>query len=308
MDVAMNGCVPPVHVLLRLCVSVQTWLSGSPGRHLIVHGAKATKGDTSWSFGPAALLLGCYLSWIGLTPHPLEGAAEVCDALGITDKAVCPSQKRYLQYFELLHRGFSHSPSKHQARLSRVAFVGMGGDGIRRVLEIWQQDKKLFKENLGVVDKSGVIVQVTNRCVGDLVIQVLCVERGSGRRPWLEFRACLNTAFVEGGYSRFESRDLDVPGSTDPLVQGISVDAVIEEGCTADDCPQNDDKEAVQSGPKVADEPCTEEQEDFNPACEDSLSGKGKETLYFDLTMEDAELCRMVFAPDDVDAFFNELG
>jgi len=313
MDVAMSGCVPPVDVLLRLCVSVHAWLSRAPElRRLVAHGAE---GDAARSLGSVVVLVACYLSWVGEVAHPVEGLIEVCEALGLAADAVWPSQRRYLAYFELLHRG-EQAVERPPSQLARVVLMGIGGDGLGRKLEIWQQESLLFRCDLEAEEAVSAVVRVGVRCRGDLAVRVLrCALPDSAVGEMLaeakpELQVCFHEAFILDGFARFPERELDelLVGGDGAHHEGRAVDVYLEAAVAAG---IEDPREvaaaaaaaaAVHSGPRLAEG--AEDREVDAPA---AAAAAGPQ--FFDLSAADDSpgKTKVVFSPEDIDSFFDDL-
>lgn len=345
MDVVMSGCVPPVDVLLRLCVSMHKWLGSSEANVLAAHGPDSREVGIG-ALGPVVLLFACYLSWAGLVPHPMDGLLEVCNALNIGEAAVTvwPSHRRYLSYFELLQRGRLQTAETPLVRLARLVLIQVVGDGAFRVLEVWQQDRLLFQADLNpdnppegeVADTTALRVGVP--CRGDVVVRILrAAELSSAESlPVLELQACFHTAFIAavGSFARFPARELDVPAggrNGAPLPPDCAIDVFLEPLEAEDEDPR---EKAVAAARAAAAKTRQEGAQDAkNGAAEiaTEVIAKGPvaeaqkdATQYFFLAAGDGEdenppvplphvaaAARtrppQVFAPDDVDAFFGEL-
>jgi len=324
MDIVLTGCVPPLEILLRLCVSVQSWLSQSPSRCLIVHGAEAGWFDTSLSassFGPAVVLFACYLSWLGCATHPLEAMLDVCELVNITEASVQPSQQRYLTYFELLQRGIVEPSKRAPVQLKRIVLVGVGGDELCRTLEVWHRDQMMFSTDLGETDVDGAFVHVSGGCSGDLCVRILRsgIAGQADSAQILEMQVCFHTAFVVDGFVRFMERDIDACGQTN--LSGCSIDVLV---LPEDAAPRPASRvtprspgaaanSPIRAGPGLAEAESPTNRGPIFCGVADGGSAAGPqffdlspEPQFFDLSAEDSEK-RTVFAPDDIDAFFDEL-
>jgi len=324
MDVVLSGCVPPLEILLRLCISIHSWLAESACRCLIVHGAEAGWLDTllsASSVGPAVVFLACYLSWLGSAIHPLEAMLDVCDSVGITEASLQPSQRRYLTYFELLQRGVVEPSTRAPVQLKRIILVGVGGDGLCRSLEVWQRDQLLFSTELGVPDVDGAFVHVSGCCSGDLCVRILRtgIAGQSAIAQTLEMRVCFHTAFVVDGFVRFTDRDIDACSQTN--LSGCSMDVLVlpddatpsvASATSRPAVPEAEAKAAIRAGPGSAESECLPPHQPTSGA-KDQGSVAGPQFFdlshgpqFFDLSAEDTEK-RTVSAPDDIDAFFDDL-
>jgi len=330
MDVVMSGCVPPLDVLLRLCVSMHKWLDSSESNVLAAHGADTREVGVG-ALGPVVLLFACYLSWAGLVPHPMDGLLEVCAALNITDTAVWPSYRRYLSYFELVQRGNIATAETPKVRLARLVLIQVVGDGAFRVLEVWQQDRLLFQADLNpdnppegeVADTTALRVGVP--CRGDVVVRILraATLKSAESLPVLELQVCFHTAFMAavGGFARFPARELDCPAggrNGAPLPPECAIDVFLEP--IEED--EEDPPEAASTVASAVAMSKTWPQDSADaPEGDDvagDLQGQKDSTEYYFLGDADGEetpqgrssasaQTRMVFAPEDIDAFFSEL-
>lgn len=238
MDVVMSGCVPPLEVLLRLCVSVRKWLAASPGHVLVAHGANASLGGIAANSGPVVVLFSCYLSWDGRVTNPQEGFLQACSALGVPEEALWPSQRRYAGYFGLSQRELVHTAEPVPMLLSRIVLVEIGGDGQHRQVEVWQQDQLLFRSYVCDPEIPGAVLHVRVNCQGDMSVRVLRAREGKLEvdRPApcameymvLELQACFHTAFVQDGFLRFAAHELDIVDARE-LGKGSSIDLLFEE-------------------------------------------------------------------------------
>mmetsp|Transcript_25153 Transcript_25153/g.63804 ORF Transcript_25153/g.63804 Transcript_25153/m.63804 type:complete len:472 (-) Transcript_25153:90-1505(-) len=324
MDVVMSGCVPPVDVLARLCVSAHKWLSSSDSNVLVAHGAsyKAEEGDAK-AFGLVVLLFACYLSWSGLAAHPKEGMLEVCEALQIGDECLLPSQRRYLSYFELLQRDCVRTAQEAPVRLGRLVLIDVGIDGKRRAVEVWHQDHLVFRSVAGgdedateADEGSTIAFRVGKTCRGDLLVRVLretvpVGPEGERAQYEAEVQVCFHTAFISaaGGFMRFPARELDVLSTAggDVLAPRAAVDVFLESASAAEE--PDDLRElaaaaaagaAAAEGPKAGPQVFDLAEADAEEA--EEAPGDGTADTRLGLASG-----RIVFAPEDVDAFFDEL-
>ncbi|CAJ1411308.1 unnamed protein product [Effrenium voratum] len=306
MDVVMSGCVLPLEVLLRLIVSVHQWLSRATKNVVVAHGADAGTGSSTDHFGPGAypvvLIFACYLSWVGKADHPKEAMLEVCRRMGIS-KSLCPSQLRYLSYFELLQRGKLDLWS-HPARLARVVLIHVGSEDRERALEVWKQDILIFRTNVSEDDDvcHTSAIHITSSACGDLSVRLVTrrtqVDDGAVGDWELEFQVCFHTALVAlaGGLSRFPAMELD-GRERGALPEGCAVDVFVENIEPVQEAEEGSSAAAAAQGPK--------------PAAPEGAQ-------FFDLSADDDAVVEVppsrrspsrvaVFAPEDIDAFFEDL-
>eukprot|EP00439_Symbiodinium_sp_Y106_P048835 s3317_g6.t1 len=309
LDVMMSGCVPPLEVLLRLVVSMHRWLTRTPLNVVVAHGPNESAVPTATGPGPCpvVLLYACYLSWLGLADHPREAMQEVMRLLGLPD-VLWPSQRRYLSYFGLLQGGLDLQ-AQGEGRLARVVLLHAGSEDRERLLEVWKQDQLVFRAHIreddDVCHTSALRVTPNDGCFGDLSMRMVTrqrpTEKGGAVDDWqLEFQVCFHTAFLAaaGGVKRFDAAELDLARGVRP--EGCAVDVFLEPMSSE---PQDDSENsataaaaAASRGPRKADGAV----EFFDLAAADAEA--------------DAEVSGMpdsyhhqVFAPDDIDAFFDEL-
>merc|ERR1712232_866325 len=308
MDVLMSGCVPPVDVLWRLCVSAHKWLTRSPQRWLMVHGEEVNTVASSAS----VTVLSAYLFLAGMVPNTTEGIRVVCDTLGVPERTLFSSQRRYLDYFELLQRGVVQTVDASAVQLDRVVIVGVGGDQASRVLQIWQQDDVLFHTHFEASDSTDFIFQVGVHCQGDLSIRIL---RGSAEHKpvtitELELQVCFHTAFLSGGFARFSEGDIDAlhgaatAGCTiDIFLQSVASDVSSENLRENSAAPVATAAAIAARGSDIAPEAC-------RPATSVAAIGSNAASLAEARGIRPAggsASSNVVFLPEDVDAFFNDI-
>lgn len=238
LDILMCGCVAPVEVILRLCVSAHAWLSRSMSRCLVAHGgvgaavnplpwSRSTAADAAGAFGPVVMFFACYLSWAGLAANPLEAMIEVCEALRVPEDAIVPSHRRYLRNFELLQRGLVDTVKVPRLRLLQVVLEGVGGDGEARVLRVLHLDRVVLQAEVPFADElcSSMVRAPTCEipaCRGDVCVQVFRKPKAAkhtseGDAYVLEIQVCFHLAFVNtDDVLRFCGRELDTPGLRTP--------------------------------------------------------------------------------------------
>jgi len=303
MDVVMSGCMPPVDVLLRLCMSAHKWLNRSPQRWLVVHGEEV---ETKFA-GSAVAVLAAYLCLKGDVPNPTEGAQVVCEALGISTRSLFPSHWRYLGYFELLKQGTVQTVDASRQQLARVVMVAVGGDQVPRMLQIWEQDRLVFNRHFEDSGSTDSIFQVGVHCQGDLCIRVL---RGSKKYSNvmltdLELQVCLHTAFLSDGFARFSQGDIDAPHGAS--TKGRTIDIILHP-LTAD--TPSDSLPEIAAAALAIEATITAGAQDCAPegneptastalaaACDDKRAWRAGR----------ASPMNTVFLPDDIDSFFDDM-
>jgi len=127
--------VPPLKVLVDLCISAQSWLETDPANVLILHGSDRYDGP--------ALFLGCFMTMQGLYDESSEALQESCKLLKISaEEDVSPSQRRYLTYFQRVIQGKWQKCQRlcvlrtHLNTVPRFEKEG-GSVAFRPSLEIW---------------------------------------------------------------------------------------------------------------------------------------------------------------------------
>lgn len=208
LHVTMNGPVPPLDVLVQLCTATSRWLTGAGDRIVVAHGGEHNPEVVPFFFG-------CYLNWMGRCPHPKEGYLSVAGQLGLGEADLMPSQRRYLQYFELLQRGFTPQPLV----LSRFAIAGLGGedesDAQSITAELRQEGRliKRFSPSDKDVFEADPVFELQQPVYGDITITLWDtyitdgVAIGSGQ-PLA--RVCFSTGFASAGDTlHFPLRELD---------------------------------------------------------------------------------------------------
>lgn len=306
LDIVMSGgCVPPLEVLLRLCVSSHRWLSRSTSCVIVAHGSCGWS-DPELSAGmvPVLLFFSCYLSWAGLCKNPTAGLLKVCEALEIPNEGL-PSLHRYLRYFEMFIRGSIELVRYGNVRLARLVLLELTRDGLHRRLEIWQQEKLLLQLPVErcAADVGTLALQVDIPVKGDLSLQILRSKDKEG--PWhFELQVCFHSAFVElaGGFVRFNASELEAAKDV-CLSEGSAIDVFLGQTSVEDHSDSLDVAAtttaclAAVTGPKQA----AVDVQLFDMAADDDVD-------YFRAEADVMSSQRhTVFAPDDIDAFFNEL-
>merc|ERR1712008_518782 len=171
----------------------------------------------------------------------------------------------------------------------------------------------MFSTELGVADVDGAFVHVGGCCSGDLCVRILQsgVAGQGASAQILEMQVCFHTAFIVDGFVRFTDRDIDACSLTN--LSGCSIDVLV----LSDDVPPSDASRstclllpeakagaAICAGPGLAEAESLTNHGRISCGGDDQGSVAGPQ--FFDLSAEDAEK-RTVFAPDDVDAFFDDL-
>ncbi len=102
---------PPLGMLFNICTSIESWLVADEENVALVHCLNG--------MGRTAILISCFLAWVGRAPSPQLGLEWVSGCKGIpVDKLTVPSQRRYLQYFSDILDG--QRPSNQVLILKRV--------------------------------------------------------------------------------------------------------------------------------------------------------------------------------------------
>jgi len=245
-------------------------------------------------------------------------------------RAVWPSQRRYLSYFELLQRGLMPTPSSGAAPtgailLKRVVLVEVGGDSISRYLELWQQESCIFQAEIECLEETtAAVVSVDRKCVGDVSVRVLRVaqagaqdddsaqpfEERSVQQPSreVEFQVCFHTAFVTTGeFIRFLRGDIDASSGT--RQEGSSIDLFFErkDDKEGDATPDADSPDAAASAPNT-DASAAGSSMFFNLADDDSDDETFEEpptAFETGTTAKSMSGGTQIFSPKDVDKFFS---
>lgn len=339
MDIAMSGCVPPLNVLLRLCVSAHMWLSASPRRVLVAHGCDDRETSAAAALGYVVVFLACYLNWTGAAPNPKESMLDVCDVLSLPVPFVRPSQRRYVTYFELQQHG--HVAADAPAlRIARIVLVGLGDDIANKTVEVFQQDQRVFCADLDGQAADGFIVQVGVIARGDLRVRVVSDRAGVLRRN-VELEVCFHSAFITGDYVRFLEHELDVDSSC-KAAHDRAVDIFFDSpgGFDALALPRESGTAASAAAAAACEPPTVArtvgraEIRALGGCCEGNeestawpvFGGGATRPTFFDLAAEDDEdehavrageltsavragpqKQKAVFIPDDIDSFFNDM-
>eukprot|EP00929_Paragymnodinium_shiwhaense_P100131 TRINITY_DN62198_c0_g1_i1.p1 TRINITY_DN62198_c0_g1~~TRINITY_DN62198_c0_g1_i1.p1 ORF type:complete len:489 (-),score=92.09 TRINITY_DN62198_c0_g1_i1:154-1620(-) len=240
MDIVMSGSVPPLEVLLRLCLSAHRWLNQhGRKRSLVLHGNDDhpdSRREAEASFQRVALFLTCYLGWANSTGSWDVGLAEVVETLQLGSELL-PSQMRYLRYFESQRRaaatasgaalaaaptgGPELAATKRRAldapmKLSKLVLVSLGGDGFDWHVEVLHLGTRVFKAAFLDPDVATSAFTVDVACAGDICIKAVRRRRrketqgGASQEEETMMELCFHTAFLADGFTRFEAQDLDV--------------------------------------------------------------------------------------------------
>ncbi len=79
-------------MLFNICTSIESWLAADEENVAVIHCLNG--------MGRTAIIISCFLAWVGHTPSPQYGLEWMADCKVIPiDKLTVPSQRRYLQYF-----------------------------------------------------------------------------------------------------------------------------------------------------------------------------------------------------------------
>jgi hypothetical protein len=136
---------------------------------------------------------------MGRCPHPKEGYLSVASQLSLGEANLLPSHRRYLQYFELLQRGFSPQPLV----LSRFVITGLGEEAQSITAELRQEGRlvKRFSASDKDAFESDPIFELQEPVYGDIALTLWDtyvsdgVAIGSGK-PLA--RVCFSTGFTSG--------------------------------------------------------------------------------------------------------------
>lgn len=145
VDVAFQCLpVPPLELLMELCLLASGWLSSEQTNVLLVYGQLG-----NFSSRPVAFLA-CFMTFRGLHCHLADALQDACEKVGCSLAAFVPSQRRYLAYFEhcLFQEGFS--PTRRFQKLTRLEITGpapcfeLGIVVFRPFIEIWRLGKVIY--------------------------------------------------------------------------------------------------------------------------------------------------------------------
>lgn len=233
LDIVLGAAMlPPLDVLVRLCVSVHKWLDADHANVAVVH--------CDSSYRNTSLFFCCLSSWMGNVLHPKEAWGICVERLGMAP--IPPAVDRYLGYFELVRGGFVTSSAS--VRLGRIVVTAsrvrcvpqdLGPKGTRPpILEVWQDAPPRLTfasafEGFGSVAEDAVFGFIVNiEVIGDIVIRARAFEESGPEY----FSVAFHTGFIDmpqgGGCLRLGSRDLDMTGGESDI-EGACVDVLFEE-------------------------------------------------------------------------------
>jgi hypothetical protein len=309
MDVKMSKHVPPLDVLLRLCVCAHKWLSGTPSRCLVLHGSKAdAMTKAGHPFGAVLVFLSCYLCWTGTAEHPKEALPSICNICQVPENSALPSQHRYLSYFEGLHREAMKANKMPTLELTQVVLVGLGGDGLKRFLQVCQDESSIFQADLDTCTAADALVPLNLKCRGDLAMRVYTRRVGTSgeHSEELELQICFHSAFVRNGFVRFPNHEVDQLGKA--TNNECAVDIFFRQLCKDETEETLEAKtaataaSAVAAGPHMATATASATLE--GEKVETTPEGPSPAAVF---NIADSNSPRVVFKADDIDAFFADL-
>ena len=109
--------VPPLGLLVKVCMSIASWLRGDPGNVAVIHCSNGRVCTTT--------VAACYLAWAKAFPDTGRAFAEVCKRRAAAARRqltavelATASSHRYLKYFNSILRGVR--PQGHMLILTRV--------------------------------------------------------------------------------------------------------------------------------------------------------------------------------------------
>jgi len=245
---------------------------------------------------------------------------------------VLPSQLRYLQYFESLYRRAAAVTQFQSAielttlfRFARMVLVGAGGDGSHWVVEVLQQGASLFRVDLVDAQPEGVAISVNLLCKGDLNVRLKRSESSDMQTHIHVVDLCFHTAFVaneeEGGVARFVGADFD-GCKTGLNTEALGLDVIFEPATHWDSARlgNSEDAATVAAAKAVAHAPKAPEGLSsagidsaptiFHIAADDDDDAEEDDTFWTSTNMSTRNAnppVKRVFAPEDIDAFFDEL-
>ena len=137
---------PPLDMLFSTCTSIQAWLHTDPGNVAVIH-CQATRSRS-------IMTLACFLAWTSPEfPSAMQAMLKVCGTVGISEnKLLFPSQKRYMQYSEIVLSGTlvrNMQPISHKLRFERAIITGIPvieteGASIRPYIQVFKGADMIF--------------------------------------------------------------------------------------------------------------------------------------------------------------------
>lgn len=137
---------PPLDMLFATCTSIQAWLNTDPGNVAVVH-CQATRSRS-------VMTLACFLAWNSQEfLSAMQALVKICGTVGISEsKLLFPSQKRYMQYSEIILAGTMVSPKQpvsRKLRFERAIITGIPaieseGASIRPYIQLFKGTTMVF--------------------------------------------------------------------------------------------------------------------------------------------------------------------
>ncbi len=186
MDIQYRGLpAAPTDLLCELCMSAHRWLAQDSENVLVVH--------CFGGFTRSATFLACYLTWTNAFEHGTDALPFVCDRLKNKQlRAVQPSQRRYINYFQQVLAG--KNPQCSPVRLNRLILNGIpnfskdeSNPSFTPFVELWQRGECIWTslQTLGVGDTKQTVsptvysnadpsisMDINFVCSGDLLLRV----------------------------------------------------------------------------------------------------------------------------------------
>jgi len=212
---------PPLVLLFKLCISMESWLESSPDHVAIIQCVSGR--------GRSITVASCLLEWIGKTPYALDALRHLCDIVGGNfTECIVPSQVRYLDIFHTVMQG--SKPSYNPIKLSCVTMSNFPDmmsledkKGCTPYLQLYKEGKLLFtsiwednKSQAGTksysCDQVVTFENIDCSLEGDILVRMRNIKAGKGESM---FRFGFNTCYTAVGPWVLGKTDLD-GASVDP--------------------------------------------------------------------------------------------
>ena len=227
---------PPLDMLFATCTSIQAWLNTDPGNVAVVH-CQATRSRS-------AMTLACFLAWTSQEfPSAMQALVKVCGTVGISEgKLLFPSQKRYMQYSEIILAGTmvsTRQPVSRKLRFERVIITGIPiiepeGASIRPYIQLFKGTNMIFSSGSEYLLPSpsqiysyypsdlSISFDLSTEVEADVLLRCRHLSR-DGTRQTL-FRVVFHTAFVTDGLLRLQKQDLDYACNDERIPSDLLID------------------------------------------------------------------------------------
>ncbi|CAE7577506.1 Tns3 [Symbiodinium natans] len=246
LDISMQKMeVPPLKLVVELCLTASQWLATDSGNLLVLHCRSG--------YGRSGLFGACFESF-RTRRSPKEALQTITERLPVQ---LLPSQQRYLGYFHQFLEGVTPQPKR--LHLSKVLLSGVpsfeaeGSVAFRPFIEVWvagelayssfkggKSDEVVWPSSYASSD-SVVAFPLPSQLIvfGDVLIQVFHLYLDAKRE--LAMKLAFHTNFITEGLqlSKFE---LDAACTDERFTDDFFVDLVFEEVPKNEDSTEEEEK------------------------------------------------------------------